>query len=145
VLSGYWDLAYWKDSHGAAKALLDGWAASWITTLESGQPYSPAITNDVNRDGNTRNDLVPGSRNSLTTETRFVIDARLIKRIALARNVKLELIGEAFNLLNSTNVTLARSGLYTFTGGVLVPQTNFGQDAGAADPRIVQVAAKLTF
>jgi len=28
---------------------------------------------------------------------------------------------------------------------VLVPQTNFGQDVGAADNRIVQLAAKITF
>ena len=32
VLSGYWDLGYWKDSGGVAKALLDGWSLSWIGT-----------------------------------------------------------------------------------------------------------------
>lgn len=145
VFSGYWDVGYWNDSRGFTKALLDGWALSWIASVESGQPYSQTITNDVNRDGNTRNDIVPGTRNSFTTPTRYNVDLRLARRIPLGPKVKLELIGEAFNLLNSTNITLRRAGLYTFTGGMLVPQTNFGQDLGAADARIVQLAAKLTF
>lgn len=145
VFSGYWDLNYLKGSSGFTKAVLDGWAVSWIGTIESGQPYSATITNDVNRDGNTRNDIVPGSRNSYTLPTRYTVDLRLSKRIPLGQRVRLELIGEAFNLLNSTNITTQRTGLYTFTAGALVPQGNFGQDLGAADPRIVQLAAKLTF
>lgn len=145
VLSGYWDLAYWKDSDGFVQALLDGWALSWIATLESGQPYSQLIANDVNRDGNARNDIVPGSRNAFTTPTRYNIDLRLARRIQLASKVKLELIGEAFNLLNSTSIVARRNGFYNFTAGQLLPQTNFGQDSAAADTRIVQLAAKLTF
>ncbi len=145
VFSGYWDLNYLQGSSGFTKAVLDGWALSWIATIESGQPYSAAITNDVNRDGNTRNDIVPGSRNSYTLPTRYTVDMRLAKRIPLGQKVRLELIGEAFNLLNSTNIVTQRTGFYTFTAGALVPQSNFGQDSGAADPRIVQLAAKLTF
>jgi outer membrane receptor protein involved in Fe transport len=145
VFSGYWDLGYWRDAQGFAKAVLDGWSLSWIASVESGQPYSDAITNDVNRDGNTRNDIVPGSRNAFTTPTRYNVDLRVARRIPLGSKLRLELIGEAFNLLNSTNITSQRNGRYTFTGGVLVPQTNFGQDLGAADARIVQLAVKLTF
>jgi hypothetical protein len=145
VLSGYWDLGYWREAQGAAKALLDGWSLSWIASVESGQPYSQVIVNDVNRDGNTRNDIVPGARNSETTPTRYNIDLRVARRVPLTGRVKLELIAEAFNLLNSTNITSQRNGFYTFTSGVLVPQSNFGQDLGAADARIVQLAAKLTF
>jgi hypothetical protein len=146
VFSGYWDLGYWRGSKGLVRALLNGWSASWIATVSSGLPYSEAITNDVNRDGNTRNDIVPGTRNRLTTPTVYTIDARLARRIGLGgERVNLELIGEAFNLLNSTNIVAHRNGRYTFTGGQLVPQANFGQDLAAADARIVQLAIKFTF
>jgi len=145
VFSGYWDLAYWRESSGLTKALLDGWSMSWIGTIQSGQPYAQAVTGDLNGDANGRNDIVPGSRNSLTPETSYNIDARLSRRIGLGKRMNLELIGEAFNLLNTTNIVTQRNGFYTFANGVLTPQANFGQDLSAADARIVQLAAKLTF
>ncbi len=145
VFSGYWDLGYWRESTGAAKVLLDGWAFSWIAFVQSGFPYSAAVTNDLNRDGNTRNDIVPGTRNSFRLPTQYNLDARLAKRIPLGKQIRLELIGEAFNVFNRTNINAQRSGFYTFTNNLLVPQTNFGTDLGAADARIVQLAAKLTF
>ena len=86
---------------------------------------------------------------------------RISRRIPLGNKVKLELIAEAFNLLNTTNITSARDTLYNFTtvAGVptVVPQLNlsnprlnFGADSNALngfDPnsRIVQIAAKVTF
>jgi outer membrane receptor protein involved in Fe transport len=145
VFSGYWDLAYWKDSSGAAKALLDGWAVSWIASASSGQPYAELITNDVNLDANARNDIVPGTRNVHVPPGIYNVDARLSRRIPFGPKVRLELIAEAFNLLNSTNIVTERSNRYTFTGGVLVPAANFGQDLSALDARIVQLAAKVTF
>ena len=77
---------------------------------------------------------------------------RLSRRIPLGRQVRLELIAEAFNLLNHTNITSRRNVFYNFTGGQLVPQLNlsnprlnFGADSAAFDPRVVQLAAKITF
>jgi hypothetical protein len=157
VFSGYWDIGYWKDSEGAAKALLDGWALSWIATLQSGYPYSQRITNDVNNDGNRSNDLVPGGRNAERLPWWQVIDLRLSRQIPLGPKARLELIGEAFNLLNSTNISARQSVLYNFTNGVLIPQTNlsnprlnFGADQGTQvnfedTQRVVQLAAKVTF
>jgi outer membrane receptor protein involved in Fe transport len=157
VFSGYWDLSYWKGSHGAAKALLDGWAMSWIWTLQSGQPYSEQVTNDLNNDGNRFNDIVPGSRNTHRLPTAYSLDMRVSRRIPLGPKAKLELIGEAFNVFNHTNITSQRTTLYNFTGGVLIPQLNlsnprlnFGADAGTQvnfsdTQRIVQLAAKVTF
>jgi outer membrane receptor protein involved in Fe transport len=157
VFSGYWDLSYWKGSHGAAKALLDGWAMSWIATLQSGQPYSELVTNDLNNDGNRFNDIVPGSRNTHRLPTGYNLDLRVSRRIPLGPKAKLELIGEAFNVFNHTNITSQRATLYNFTSGVLIPQLNlsnprlnFGADAGTQvnfsdTQRIVQLAAKVTF
>lgn len=157
VFSGLWDVGYWKGSTGAAKALLDGWAVSWIATLQSGLPYSERVLNDLNNDGNRSNDIVPGSRNSQRLPTSYTVDMRLSKSIPLAGRVRLELIAEAFNLLNSTNVTARRDTLYNFTNGVLVPQQDlsnprldFGADSSTQvnfedTQRIVQLAGKISF
>jgi len=157
VFSGYWDLAYWRDSHGVAKAVLDGWAFSWIAALQTGPPYSERIANDVNNDGNRFNDIVPGSRNTHRLPTAYNLDLRVSRRIPLGSRARLELIGEAFNVLNHTNITSQRDTLYNFASGVLAPQlnlsnprSNFGADAGTQinfsdTQRIVQLAAKITF
>ncbi len=152
VASGYWDAAYFKNSSGFKKVLLDGWAFSWIVTAQSGVAYSEAIQNDVNRDGNTRNDIVPGTRNSHRTPWIGNVDLRVSRAIGLGGKTRLQLIAEAFNLLNSTLISAQRNTLYNFTGGVLVPQLNlsnprlnFAADSAAADARVVQLAAKITF
>jgi outer membrane receptor protein involved in Fe transport len=157
VFSGYWDLSYWKGSHGVAKAVLDGWAMSWIAAMQSGQPYSERVTNDLNNDGNRFNDIVPGSRNSHKVPTSYNLDMRVSRRIPLGPKARLELIGEAFNVFNHTNISFQRDTLYNFTGGVLVPQLNlsnprlnFGADSSTQvnfsdTQRFVQLAAKITF
>jgi outer membrane receptor protein involved in Fe transport len=147
VVSGLWDLSYWQDAGGFTKALLDGWSLSWIAYWQTGQPYSKAVTNDLNRDGNTRNDIVPGSRNSERLPDIVNVDLRVAKRIPLGGSVDLELIAEAFNLFDRDNITQQRNVFYNFdvANTLLIPQTNFGQDILAADNRIVQLAAKITF
>jgi len=60
VLSGYWNIDYFKDSGTVAKVLLSDWSLSWIATAFSGYAYSELVTNDLNNDGNRNNDLVPG-------------------------------------------------------------------------------------
>jgi hypothetical protein len=155
VFSGTWNLDYISDA-GAMKALLGGWSLAWIASVQTGQPYSAAVNGDLNRDGNRFNDLVPGSRNTYRLPTLYNIDMRLTRRIDLGQKLRLDLIAEGFNLLNSTNITNQQRTFYNLTtvGGVqtLVPQTNltnprlnFGADSAAADPRIVQIAAKFTF
>ena len=147
VLSSLWNLDYWANSTGFAKAVLDGWSLSWIVTYQSGQPYSLGVTNDLNNDGNTRNDIVPGSRNSVNLPNSLTVDLRASKRIPLTKNLKLELIAEAFNLLDRDNINSQRTVFYNYNvaGNVLIPVTNFGDDVAASDNRIVQLAAKLTF
>lgn len=147
VLSGVWDLSYWDGAQGWQKALLDGWTLSWIAVAQSGQPYSKTVTNDLNRDGNTRNDIVPGSRSSETLPNTYVVDLRVAKRIPVTSRVDLELIAEAFNLLDRDNISAQRSVFFNYdvARNLLIPQSNFGADLGAADNRIVQLAARLSF
>ncbi|PYQ23574.1 MAG: hypothetical protein DMF81_08375 [Acidobacteria bacterium] len=157
VVSGYWDMDYFKSSGGAVRALLGGWSLSWIASAFSGYPYSELVTNDLNGDGNRSNDMVPGRRDSHRLPWTKNIDARLSRKIPMGKQVKVELIAEAFNLLNRTNVSSQNKVLYNFTGGVLVPQlnlanprSNFGVDNSTQvnfedTQRIVQLAAKISF
>jgi outer membrane receptor protein involved in Fe transport len=157
VLSGYWDIGGFRDSGAFVRGVLGGWALSWIATAQSGYPYSERVTNDLNGDGNRSNDLVPGRRDVNRLPWTKNIDARLSRRIPLGKQVKLELIGEAFNLFNTTNISARNQNLYNFANGVLVPQTNlanprsnFGFDSSTQvnfedTQRIVQLAAKVTF
>jgi hypothetical protein len=100
---------------------------------------------------------VPGSRNRHRLETSYIVDLRLSKTIPVGQRVRLELIAEGFNLLNTTNVTARRDTFYNYTNGVLVPQVNlsnprlnFGADLSTQvvfedTQRIVQLACKVTF
>lgn len=147
VLSGLWSIPCFRASEGWKKAVLDGWSLSWIAVAGSGQPYSALVTNDLNRDGNRRNDIVPGSRNGRYLPWSYSLDLRVAKRIAFGERFGAELIAEAFNLLDRDNINAQRTGFYTYdtVNNLLVPQAGFGTDLGAADNRIVQLAVKLTF
>lgn len=151
VLSGVWDLNYASSMmNGWARGLASGWALSGIVTYQSGTPYSAVVNADLNRDGNTRNDLAPGfRRNSERLPSILSVDPRITKTFSFG-NAGLQLIAEAFNVLNADNVSGERNVFYAFTNGTLVPQTNvgltsFGTPTATVGPRIVQVAAKFTF
>jgi hypothetical protein len=147
VVSGLWDFSLRTPDGGWRRALLDGWSMGWIAFWQTGQPYSRTVTNDLNRDGNTRNDIVPGSRNSERLPDIYNVDLRVSKRFPVSGDLDLELIGEAFNLFDRDNITGQRTGFYNYDSRTnsLIPVSNFGEDITAADNRIVQLAVKLTF
>ena len=59
--------------------------------------------------------------------------------------VRLRLIGEAFNMTNRANFNALQTNQYTFRTGVFTPTTNFLLPQSTFDPRILQLAAKITF
>lgn len=145
VLSGLWRVP--SPAEGWQRGLLGGWSLSWIATAASGQPYSELVTGDLNRDGNGRNDIVPGSRNAHELPSTYNVDLRLAKDVPLFGETTLELIVEAFNLFDRDNISAQRANFYTFSTAAvtLTPAAGFGQDTAAFDNRIVQLAAKLRF
>jgi hypothetical protein len=157
VFSGYYAPTWGADASGFTKALASGWSLSWIASAQSGLPYPERVANDLNNDGNRNNDIVPGSRNVHRLPWTKTIDARVSRQIPIGGRARLELIAEAFNLLNSTNITAQQATLYNYNGTVLIPQTNlanprqnFGADQSTQvnfedTQRIVQLAAKITF
>jgi outer membrane receptor protein involved in Fe transport len=157
VLSGVWSPDYsGLTKNPVVQWLTSGWTLSGVVSYQTGQPYSLTVNGDLNSDGNTRNDRVPGTaRNSQRLPSLFSVDPRISRHITMGP-VDLELIAEAFNVFNNKNIIGLQSGQYLFANGQLTTNTRFltpctgGQGCTAAiaastGPRIIQLAAKASF
>lgn len=131
---------------GLARALASGWSLSAILAAQSGQPYSARVGVDLNGDGNTRNDLAPGTRrNQFRLPAIVTLDVRIGRDIPLAGRGRVQLIWEAFNLFNRDNINSVAPGYYSLTGTTLLPNPAFGRPMASAGERIMQLAVKVTF
>ena len=152
VLSGVWDINYAKSSaNGVVRALLSGYQFSTLANWQSGRFYTPTVggNSDVNNDGNTRNDRSPFvGRNTFEGPGLATVDIRFSRDIALYRErTRLKLIFEAFNLANHPNYSALLTTQYNFNGTTRVfsPAAGFFTPTDTFDPRIIQLAAKITF
>jgi hypothetical protein len=131
---------------GRLRSLFDGWTLSAIYTVQSGQPYSAYVSTDINRDNNLFNDIAPGTtRNQYRYPASTSLDPRVARDIGVGRATRLTLIWEAFNLLNRDNYNLVNQTLYSATGTALRLNPLFGDRTRTTDPRIMQLAAKVSF
>jgi outer membrane receptor protein involved in Fe transport len=153
VFSGVWN---WNFVPSGANPILrfalNGWQLSTIATLQTGRPYSSTIGQvpDLNNDGNTRNDRTPGQgRNALRGPNFLNDDVRFSRFFPLGtERVRLQFIGEAFNITNRVNFINLRTTQYNFTGSAFTPLSTFftpSVGSAAGDPRILQLAAKIVF
>lgn len=154
VLSGVWNLHYFDALQSAtAHALLSGWSFAAIAAYQSGQPYTPIINGDFNNDLNRSNDRAPGfARNSLRLPSQISIDPRLTRDIHLFGDAHLQLIAEAFNITNRSNVSRVRNTYATYTPATnrlqlaaVNPINGFQSASAVTGPRTYQFAAKLLF
>ena len=130
---------------GLLGALLERWTLAAIFTAQSGQPYNAYVSADINNDGNNRNDLAPGTtRNQFRLPAQVTLDPRIARDIPAPR-ARVQLIFEAFNLLNRDNFSNVRTGRFSAAGTTLAPVSNFGEFVSSTGPRIVQLATKITF
>jgi len=124
--------------------------------VQSGLPYTALVSSDLNGDGNNRNERAPGfSRNSFNMPASYSLDPRVTRTIKIHEKVSVQLIGEAFNVLNHSNFTAVRTTFYSVSAGKLVPQTTgitaFGVPTAANVAaqgnvgRVLQLAAKIMF
>ncbi len=148
VFSGIYDTEGIQGG-GVKQALGGGWTFGAIFTASSGQPYTARVGSaDLNSDGNTRNDLAPGTvRNQYNLPNYYALDVRVAKNIPIAGRVKVQPIFEAFNVANADNITSVNNALYgaNTTTLVLTPNTSFGQALGTAGQRIAQLAVRVLF
>jgi hypothetical protein len=179
----------WK-TRGLTSYLTNDWQISPSYAIQSGLPYnmttsgtlSTAFSGTVNKNlaavggginGSNGTFRVPGiARNGFSQPSTNVLDLRISKRFAITERAKLELLGEAFNLVNHQNVTSVNTLGYTLgntsvkngsattiTGNTLTFNTatanptvsQFGavQQVNSSNflfaPRQVQLAARLQF
>jgi outer membrane receptor protein involved in Fe transport len=149
VLSGVWSLDHYAQNlgNGFVRALASGWSISGIASYQSGQPFTPTVSADLNNDGNSANDIAPGfRRNSLRLPSQFSVDPRITRDINLM-GTHLQLFAEAFNVLNRHNVSNVNRAFYSYnaTTKVLTPVATFGVPTATSGQRIIQLAAKLMF
>jgi carboxypeptidase family protein/TonB-dependent receptor-like protein len=129
-------------------ALASGWTISGIVSYQTGQPFTPNIGTDLLNDGNPSNDIAPGfTRNSMRLPSQFSVDPRITRDIGLFGSAKIQLIAEAFNVLNKHNVNAVNRTYYSFnaTTNTVTPLIAFGTPTATAGQRIVQLAGKVTF
>lgn len=162
ILSGIWDLNYSQGiQNRVLKFLTEGWQIAAIFNAQSGQPYSALVNADLNNDGNSRNERAPGfGRNTFNMPAIVTLDPRVTRTIRITEAAKLQLIAEAFNVLNHENITGVRTTLFSANTvtHVLTQQTfavagisAFGLPSAANVNgqgnvgRVLQLAAKISF
>ena len=145
-----------SDAHTPAGRLMHGWKLGGILQYYSRLPYNittgantkqgtaqrpcaPGFSVSDNGGLNPCSEALPGAvigRNAGIGFAFFSLNARLSRSFTITDKVKLEGIAEAFNALNHRNDMVPNA---TSTSGT------FGRATAVADPRSVQLAARIVF
>jgi hypothetical protein len=130
VASIVWQPRYFRDSSTWRRRMLDGWSLAPIVQLSTGRPYSEYISGDISNyakpygsipylDGGLNNAggsrlATIFSRNHFRYPMLVNVDLRLSRSFRLSEGHRLQLMAEAFNLLNHTQVTGISTTMYTW-------------------------------
>ncbi|HSP36064.1 MAG TPA: TonB-dependent receptor, partial [Thermoanaerobaculia bacterium] len=147
VFSGVWSLNNYAQgiTNSVLHALASGWSFSGIASYQTGQPYSAKVNSDLNNDQNRQNDIAPGTtRNQYRYPSQFDLSPRISRELPVFHGAAIQLIAEAFNVLNRSNVN-GVNNTWSIVNGKLGPVAAFGTPTSSAGPRIIQLAAKVTF
>jgi hypothetical protein len=146
VLSGIYDTNGVDGLQGFMRTLVANWSFSAILTAQSGQPYTARVgAVDLNGDGNTRNDIAPGTvRNQFRLPSVVTFDPRIARAFPIGP-ARLHVIWEAFNLFNRDNISSVDATYYSVSGTTLTQTTTFGRPLLSTGERIMQLAVKITF
>jgi outer membrane receptor protein involved in Fe transport len=156
TVGAVWAPSYANSLPKVARGILAGWELSGILVVQSGQPYSGLINSDLNNDGDFATDRTPGlGRDTFYMPPTVSMDPRLTRDIKIGERSKLQIIWEAFNVLNHANITGVNNFQYTVSAcGIppspcLVPQNQglsaFGTPTSSSGARVMQIAAKIMF
>jgi outer membrane receptor protein involved in Fe transport len=126
-----WGLLTWPGTaSGWRKYFENGWHVNPVLQVQNGLPYSAGVSGTISGaagSGLTGSGssayLLQIGRNTYKQPTTADLDARVQKDIALSERFNLELLGEAFNVLNHLNVTSVNSTAYSISGSNLTYQS----------------------
>lgn len=152
VASAVWAPTFYKGSTSSlGNYLLNGWSFAPIFTYLSGARHSGTVSGtSLNRTFGANHLPILG-RNSFTLPALVNIDARLSKRFRLTETMNLEILAEAFNVVNRTHVFGVETTMYQRAGNAttLTFNNNFGNVTAAQSTqyreRQVQFAARFQF
>jgi hypothetical protein len=160
-----WKPGYAKNlSNSTARLLADGWTLSGIFVAASGQPVTGLISGTPAGavDGGLTGGMVNNSgtapstyedprvpRNHYQGPGFWDIDMRLARDFTIADRFRLTLLGEAFNILNHTNVFAVNTTQYSLSGATLAPVSTFlspsATNSGLYGARQLQISGRITF
>jgi hypothetical protein len=141
----------------AGHVLARNWSLSSIISIQSGRPFTLYVGFDANGDNNPTTDRVGlAARNTYIGDATRSWDLRFSRRIQATEQVRLDLMFDAFNLLNRPNVEEV-STVYAspdffgepvpqhYKDGIAAPNPGFGLPRVMQNPRQLQFALKLSF
>jgi outer membrane receptor for ferrienterochelin and colicin len=128
--------------HGPLTRIFEHIELAPIFTVESGRPENPLIGVDYNFTLAFPPSSRPRgfNRDSLRTPGLANIDFRVLKYFPFSKTAHLDLVAEAFNLFNHSNVTLVNN-IYGISG----PQPGFLQPLAGAGSRQIQFSLDFEF
>lgn len=154
---------FFHREHEVLGRFFNDWRMSTVINYGTGRPYNATVLGDPNQDGNDLNDRLPGyRRNAFTGPDYATTDLRITRTIPFRERYKLNLMGEAFNLLNRSNQRMAitsngsiaaastfvqsevGAGTVHYPGYYKLP-ANFMKPNAAYAPRQIQFGLKLVF
>ena len=162
-------------AHGAEQQIVGGWQVAGITSVSSGNWFTPIDSNGsfANSDGLQMPDVVanpngrhcqPGTffntcafvdpplgsfgdagRNSVLGPGYQVWDFSVFKMFQVRERTHLEFRTEFFNIPNHTNFLLSKSGPQESNNSTVLGASQYGFLTAARPPRQIQFALKLSF
>ena len=137
VLSG----SFQTPQHAKQLRFLHGFQMSYIFTYASRPPFNIQLGNDRNFDTNNNDRPVGVGRNSGRAFEFASLDMRVSRRFRVNERVSVDVLGEGFNLLNRSNLSVPNNVI----GSGVVPLPAFRQPTQAFDPRQFQFGVKVNF
>jgi outer membrane receptor protein involved in Fe transport len=161
-----------KVSNRAADWVVNGWSLSSIVTAASGHPVQANISGTPTpldgglTAGDSSNASVTTGRAGWLQRNPFYApsyrdwDLRLSRQFTITERIRLALLGEVFNVTNTTNVLSVNTTAFTYAAAgsgacaghsnpCMVPSPTFMAPAATSSlifgPRQLQISARLTF
>jgi hypothetical protein len=126
---------------GAIGRAMGGIEAGILLSMATGAPFNVVAGSDLNNDTNNNERPAGVGRNSGRLPASATLDVRLSRDLPIGGSNRIELMIEAFNVLNHVNVLNVNN---TFGTG-LTPLPSFGRPTLAGDPRQIQLGARWRF